>query len=171
VYGKNALQTVRDDPYLLARTIYGIGFRTADTIAEKLAIPRNSIQRARAAVVYLLERMADDGHVYAPFEYLEGQFEQALEMDTELAARAVEELKQSGEVVAEPAGEHTAVYLKRLYDSEINVTTKIRQLTKGRPIGRNVVERATAAAERANQITLSSNSGARCGPHCRARSR
>src|ERR1700683_4222954 len=65
-YGKDALEVVRQDPYVLARTIYGIGFRTADAIAEKLAIPRNSIQRARAAIVYLLARRAGDGRVSAP---------------------------------------------------------------------------------------------------------
>jgi len=155
-YGKDALEVVRQDPYVLARTIYGIGFRTADAIAEKLAIPRNSIQRARAAIVYLLERMADDGHVYAPLEYLEQQFEGGLEMDTALALGAIEELRTSGDIVTEEAGDHTAVYLKRLYDAEVTVTEKIRELTQGRPIGKAVIDRATAAAERAVQITLSS---------------
>ncbi len=61
VYGRDSLETVRGDPYVLARTIAGIGFRTADAVAEKLGIPRNSIQRARAAMLYLLERMADEG--------------------------------------------------------------------------------------------------------------
>ena len=74
VYGRDSLETVRSDPYVLARTISGIGFRTADAVAEKLGIPRNSIQRARAAMLYLLERMADEGHVFAPFGYLEHQF-------------------------------------------------------------------------------------------------
>ena len=75
--------------------------------------------------------MADDGHVYAPFEYLEQQFESGLEMDLDLASRALEELQKSGEVVAESAGEHTAVYLKRLYDAEVTVSEKIHQLTLG----------------------------------------
>ena len=66
-YGRDSLETVRSDPYVLARTISGIGFRTADAVAQKLGIPHNSIQRARAALLYLLERMAEDGHVFAPF--------------------------------------------------------------------------------------------------------
>ena len=82
-YGKDSLAVVRRDPYILARTIHGIGFRTADSIAEKLGIPRNSVQRARAAIVYLLERMSDDGHVYAPREYLEEQFASGLEMEAD----------------------------------------------------------------------------------------
>jgi len=71
MYGRDSLETVRRDPYVFARTIAGIGFRTADTVAEKLGIPKNSIQRARAAAVFLLERMAGEGHVFAPFGYLE----------------------------------------------------------------------------------------------------
>ncbi|MGH9578657.1 MAG: helix-hairpin-helix domain-containing protein, partial [Terriglobales bacterium] len=90
-FGRGALETIRQDPYLLARHISGIGFRTADAIADRLGIARNSIERARAAVVYLLERMADDGHVYVPIEYLEGQFTTALDMDRELSVRAVQE--------------------------------------------------------------------------------
>jgi len=68
-YGKDALEVVRRDPYVLARTIHGIGFRTADAIAEKLGIARNSIQRARAAVLYILERMSDEGHVANPVRW------------------------------------------------------------------------------------------------------
>jgi exodeoxyribonuclease V alpha subunit len=156
VYAKDALEVVRRDPYVLARTVYGVGFRTADAVAEKLGIPRNSIQRARGAVVYLLERMADDGHVYVPFEYFEHQFQSGLEMDSALAAQAVEELAQSGEIVADRGAEETAVYLKRLYDAEVNVTERLRQITHGRPIGKAVIERAVAAAERANKLVLSS---------------
>ncbi|MGH7949109.1 MAG: helix-hairpin-helix domain-containing protein, partial [Candidatus Binataceae bacterium] len=114
-FGRDALDTIRRDPYLLARRISGIGFRTADAIADRLGIPRNSIERARAAVVYLLERMADDGHVYAPSDYLEGQFTTALEMDGDLAARAIEELAAQGDLVVERADDATAVYLAGLH--------------------------------------------------------
>ncbi|HVN63484.1 MAG TPA: ATP-dependent RecD-like DNA helicase [Candidatus Binataceae bacterium] len=155
VYGREALETVRRDPYVLARTISGIGFRTADAVAEKLGIPRNSIQRARAAVIYLLERMAEDGHVYAPLEYLENQFSTVLEMDTDLARRAVEELTQAGYVVGEDAGEHRAVYLKRLHEAEANVARRIKELCAGRAMASEPANRAVAAAIRASSIELS----------------
>jgi len=155
VYGKDAFEVVRRDPYLLARTIHGIGFRTADAVAEKLGIPRNSIQRARAAVLYLLERMADEGHVYAPLEYLEGQFGAALEMDSSLARDAIDELAAAGEVVVEAAGEHAAVYLKRLHQAEVNVARRIAELSAARPMSREIVDRAVAAAMRASTLALS----------------
>jgi len=154
-FGRDALDTIRHDPYLLARRISGIGFRTADAIADRLGIPRNSIERARAAVVYLLERMADDGHVYVPFDYLEGQFTSALEMDGDLAGRAVEELAAQGDVVVERVDDATAVYLAALHAAEQNVATRLRALTQGRPLGRAVIERAAEAALSAAKPPLS----------------
>jgi len=154
-YGKDALETVRRDPYVLARTIYGIGFRTADAIGEKLGVPRNSVQRARAAILYVLERSADEGHVYAPLEYLAGQFESALEMDSELARAAVDELAQAGEIFVEQASEHTAVYLKRLHEAEVSVATRIKELDAARPIAKPVIDRAVEAALKATELDLS----------------
>ena len=163
-YGRNALEVVRSDPYVLARTIHGIGFRTADTVAEKLGIPRNSIQRARAAVLYLLESMSDEGHVYSPLEYLEGQFRTALEMEPELAREAVGELAASGEVVVEQADDHTAVYLARLHAAEVNVARRIAELNAGRAMNRELIQRALDAAVRSSALELSAEqkSALRC---------
>jgi len=154
-YGKDSLEIIRRDPYVLARTIHGIGFRTADTVAEKIGIPRNSLARARAAILYLLERMADEGHVYTPREYLEAQFRGGLEIDADLVPEALGELGQSGDVVCEPAGEHTAVYLVRLHDAEIEVAKRLRALSAARPMSRAVAERALASAIRAAKPALS----------------
>ncbi len=155
VYGHDSLETVRNDPYVLARTITGIGFRTADVVAEKLGIPRNSIQRARAATIYMLERMADEGHVFAPFGYLEHQFQNGLEMNPELAADALGELTASGDVVAEDVDGAPAVYLKRLYEAETTVAERIRMLVAGRPMSTAVIEKAMTAARKPDGIALS----------------
>ena len=154
-YGRDSLQAVRDDPYLLARTIPGIGFRTADAIAEKLGVPRNSIQRARAAIIHLLERMAEEGHVFAPFEYLELQFTSGLELDSDLARRAVDELASEGEIVSARVGDGEAVYLKRLYDAETTVVERIQMLAGGRAMSHAAAEKAIAAAKHSGGVTLS----------------
>ncbi len=146
IYGRDSLRTVRSDPYILARTISGIGFRTADMVAEKLGMPRNSIQRARGALLYLLERMAEEGHVFVPFDYLAGQFESVLEMDPGLAREALAELQQSGELRSEAADDYTAVYLERLYQAEVIVADRIRMLSAGRAMDDGVIARALKAA-------------------------
>ena len=171
-YGKHALEVVRQDPYVLARTIHGIGFRTADAIAEKIGIARNSIQRARAAVLYLLERMADEGHVYSPLEYMEGQFRSALEMEPDLARDAVGELAAGGDVIVEQAagydeheaGGHSAVYLARLHEAEVNVAKRIAELNAGRAMNKDVIDRAVAAAVKSSELDLSAEqkSALRC---------
>jgi len=150
MYGAAALETVRSDPYVLARTIAGIGFRTADQVAEKLGVPRNSLQRARGAALYLLERMAEEGHVYAPLGYLEGQFQQELELEPELVRTAVGELAVSGEVVVEGTAADAAVYLKRLHVAETAVAACLRMLCAGRPLGEKAANAALAAALEAN---------------------
>jgi exodeoxyribonuclease V alpha subunit len=146
VYGRDSLATVRNDPYVLARTINGIGFRTADAVATRLGIPRDSIQRARAALMHLLERMAEDGHVFAPFDYLAAQFESVLDMDSGLAREALDELQQSGEICSERADDYTAVYLHRLHEAEVTVAERIRMLSAGRAMGDNTIARALRAA-------------------------
>ncbi|MBV8774339.1 MAG: ATP-dependent RecD-like DNA helicase [Deltaproteobacteria bacterium] len=145
VYGRDSLSTIRSDPYVLAHTVSGIGFRTADTVATRIGIPRDSIQRARAALLYLLEKMAEDGHVFAPFEYLAAQFESVLEMDSGLAREAVDDLQQSGDIRSERADDYTAIYLRRLHEAEISVAERIRMLSAGRGMGDNTIARALRA--------------------------
>lgn len=154
-YGRESLDVVRRDPYVLAREIHGIGFRTADAIAEKLGIARNSIERARAAVLFLMERMADEGHVYTPREYLESQFQSGLEMDPDLVDRALDELSSSGAAVVEDAGGQVAVYLARLHVAEVNVAARLRAMTQARPMSRQVAEHALAAAVSVGGVALS----------------
>jgi len=155
VYGRDSLATVCDNPYILARTISGIGFRTADAVAGKLGIPRHSIKRARAALLYLLERMAEDGHVFAPLDYLAGQFESTLEMDSGLARDALDELEEKGELHSESAGDFTAVYLGRLHQAEVHVAERFRTLSAGRAMADSTIARALkAAAEAGGGVVL-----------------
>src|SRR5260370_17311816 len=78
--------------------------------------------------------MAEEGHVFAPFGYLEHQFRAALEMEPELAGQALGELSESGEVVNETVDDYPAAYLKRLHEAEVTVADRIRLLTAGRPM-------------------------------------
>jgi exodeoxyribonuclease V alpha subunit len=61
-YGEQAIEKVRCNPYTLAKDIHGIGFATADQIAQKVGIPRDSINRARAGIDHVLLEATSDGH-------------------------------------------------------------------------------------------------------------
>ena len=69
-YGEQALTIVKTDPYRLARDIYGVGFKTADKIAQALGLPADHPSRIEAGVIYVLNELTNDGHVYAPRELL-----------------------------------------------------------------------------------------------------
>ncbi|HEY0986194.1 MAG TPA: helix-hairpin-helix domain-containing protein, partial [Kofleriaceae bacterium] len=69
-YGKDAINVVRANPYRLAHEIWGIGFRTADAIADKLGIARDAPERLEAGLLHALETSAEDGHMHLPDDEL-----------------------------------------------------------------------------------------------------
>src|SRR5690606_26164072 len=71
-YGKDAINVVRANPYRLAHEVWGIGFRTADTIAEKLGMARDAPERLEAGLLHALETSVEDGHLHLPDEELIG---------------------------------------------------------------------------------------------------
>ncbi|NLE99822.1 MAG: ATP-dependent RecD-like DNA helicase [Anaerolineales bacterium] len=143
-YGNDALQIVQQDPYRMARDIWGVGFRTADKIARDLGLPLDAPSRVQAGVAYTLSELADEGHVYAPELDLVDEASALLEVPAPLVSEAIEAL-DAGEIVqreelvqAAPSGsdylprhavrEERAVYLMPFYHSEIGVTQHLQAL-------------------------------------------
>ncbi len=79
-YGDDAIVTVRQDPYRLARDIYGIGFLTADRIAQSLGLAPDSPQRIAAGVAYALNQATEEGHVFLPISELVKQATELLDV-------------------------------------------------------------------------------------------
>jgi exodeoxyribonuclease V alpha subunit len=94
-YGNEALQVVRNDPYRLARDIFGIGFKTADRIAQALGLPPDHPSRIEAGVVYALNQATDEGHVFMPRPELSEQAASFLDVAPEMIAPALERLAQA----------------------------------------------------------------------------
>ncbi|MCX5659707.1 MAG: ATP-dependent RecD-like DNA helicase, partial [Planctomycetota bacterium] len=88
-YGTEAIEKVREDPYRLARDIWGIGFKTADQIAEKLGVGKQSDLRARAGVEYVLQELTEEGHCAFPREGLAKKAQQMLEIPAEIIESAI----------------------------------------------------------------------------------
>jgi exodeoxyribonuclease V alpha subunit len=72
-YGTGAIEVLQQNPYRLATDVYGIGFLSADRIAEQLGFSKDSPLRAEAGILYVLHHLADEGHVYYPFGPLVGK--------------------------------------------------------------------------------------------------
>ncbi|MGO9244993.1 MAG: ATP-dependent RecD-like DNA helicase [Verrucomicrobiia bacterium] len=128
-YGENAIAVVQENPYRLAKDISGIGFRTADGIASKMGIEKDSIHRLKAGVVHALDRATDEGHTCLPRERLIDAARELLEVEIAPIEKAIDQLLVDGEVVIED----DYVYLARLYKSERGVATKIHEL-RGAPL-------------------------------------
>jgi exodeoxyribonuclease V alpha subunit len=123
-YGEQAIPQVRENPYQIAKDIHGIGFRTADGIAAKLGIAKDSIHRLKAGVVHTLENATDDGHVCLPREILAQAASELLETELAPVENAINLLAVSGDVVIE----NDFVYLAGLFHAERGVATKTREL-------------------------------------------
>lgn len=101
-YGDAAIDIVRSDPYRLAQDIYGIGFLTADKIAQSLGIPPDSPTRVAAGVAYALNQASDEGHVFLPAPELVEQAVTLLSVPPDQAAVGILRLWQSDHVKVAP---------------------------------------------------------------------
>ena len=90
-YGDAALETVQKNPYQLERDIYGVGFKTADRIAQALGLSAEHPSRIEAGIVFALNEMINDGHVYVPKEMLARRAIELLEVSPELISPALEQ--------------------------------------------------------------------------------
>jgi exodeoxyribonuclease V alpha subunit len=105
-YQDESIQVVQREPYRLAGDVWGIGFKTADQIAQRLGIPHDSPQRVKAGLQFALSQATEDGHCYLPEGELVEQATGLLGVDAELARQCLEELIQEEGVVAEPLPAH-----------------------------------------------------------------
>jgi exodeoxyribonuclease V alpha subunit len=90
-YGDAAVRLVEEDPYRLARDIWGIGFKTADRIARAVGIAQDSMKRLSAGLEHVLQSATDDGHTYLPKEALLERAAEVLEVPLEVVTGALEE--------------------------------------------------------------------------------
>ena len=132
-YGADAIPLVKENPYRLARDIRGIGFKTADQLAQRLGIPKESMLRARAGISYALMDAVADGHCALPEENLLTLAEELLEIGRSTLAEALAlEAAESG-VVIDHIGATTCVFLPHLRKAEDVVASIIRRLQVGTP--------------------------------------
>lgn len=131
-YGENAIATVQRDPYVLARDIRGIGFKTADGLALRLGFDPHSEERARAGVEHVLLELTEQGHCAYPEADLVARAVQLLEIPADIVERAVEHgVGERRLVRREDAGGRRLVYLTWLDEAEASVARSLAHLTSG----------------------------------------
>jgi exodeoxyribonuclease V alpha subunit len=131
-YGEKAIETVRSDPYTLAKDIHGIGFKSADLIAQKLGLPRDSIIRTQAGITHVLLDATNQGHCALPRATLVERAVQLLTVTVGIVEQALERLILNAEVVSEHMGERHLIYLSYLRRAEHAVAMLVRKLGSAR---------------------------------------
>ena len=126
-YGEQAIEKVRSNPYMLAKDIYGIGFATADQIAQKLGIPKDSLNRARAGIDHVLLEATSDGHCALPLEKLKLAAVKLLEVPEGTVEQALSQMLTSGSLLLEEIDGEPLIFLPHLSRAEEAIAAKIKQ--------------------------------------------
>ena len=124
-YGDNALQALRDDPYILSRAQFGVDFAVADAIAISMGFGGDDPCRLRAAIEYELAHNAGNGHVFLPREKLLTATAQLVGVDTDTVEVALDKLIDSFAVVEKPIANVRGCYLPRMYQAETFVAQRL----------------------------------------------
>ncbi len=130
-YGDEAIIKVQENPYRLAHDIWGIGFKTADQIAESLGIGRQSDIRARAGVEYVLQELTDEGHCAYPRAKLVERSVRMLEIPAPIIENAVDHAVSEERLTLHEYNDTTLVYLAALDTSEQLLARNLISLSKG----------------------------------------
>ncbi|GGU54692.1 ATP-dependent RecD-like DNA helicase [Streptomyces albospinus] len=136
-YGDASISVVRNQPYRLAADVWGIGFLTADRIAQAVGIPHDSPDRVKAGLQYALSQSTDQGHCFLPEEQLIADAVKLLQVDTGLVIDCLAELAADPEGVvrekvpgAEDGSPVTAVYLVPFHRAEISLAGRLTRLLR-----------------------------------------
>ena len=151
-YGAESIKVVEENPYRLADDIWGIGFKTADTIAAKLGIEKDRFIRLRSGLLYTLNKLAEDGHCYGTRAQLLETGAKLLDVDESLLSMTLDEMVRVKDVIVTPIprdapnsteaidttpsesddisgdGEERAIYLPPFFYSEVGVENRLRRI-------------------------------------------
>ena len=100
-YGNESIQIVQENPYRLADDIWGIGFRTADTIAEKMGFDHEKYVRLRSGILYTLNKLSEEGHCYAERDQLIQKGTELLSVEEGLLQMTLDEMIRQKDVITE----------------------------------------------------------------------
>jgi exodeoxyribonuclease V alpha subunit len=140
-YGQQAIAVVSANPYRLAHEVHGIGFRTADSIAQSLGLARDAPERLEAGLLHALETGTEDGHVHLPDEDLFRSAADLLAVDAKLLEARLGALESRGLVIREVLGMKGAcTSMPWAYEAEVGAATRLARViaTPGRAIAGNV---------------------------------
>lgn len=123
-YNKEAIKTVKENPYQLADDIWGIGFKTADGIASKMGYVNNDPRRCRSGILYTLNQLAEDGHVFAEPDQLVSTAKELLQADEEPIRKAMADMVEGKDLILD----NEVIYLPPFYYAESGSAKQLASL-------------------------------------------
>ena len=155
-YGSDSIRVVKENPYRLADDIWGIGFRTADTIAEKLGVEKETAVRLRSGLLYTLNRLSEEGHCYARRDQLLKTGSELLSVEESVLPPVLDEMVRQDDVKTELIGGEdsapgeTAVYLPPFWFAETGTAKRLKQIFSSPP---SVKVKPQGLEERIRRVT------------------
>lgn len=161
-YGEHTIQKVKENPFHLAKNIFGIGFKTADSIAKKMGFAQDSVFRIDAGIEYVLSQLASDGHVCFPVDQFLVAAGQILEIPNSNIAERLALLKEEDRIelfdLIQDGLKTPHIWMKSLFMAEIGIAREIKRLQNETCHLRQIdVEKALDWVQRILKIQLASN--------------
>ena len=125
-YGKESIDKVKENPYRLADDIWGIGFKTADGIAGKMGYGKNDLRRCKSGIIYTLNQLANEGHLYAEEEQLVKAATDLLEAEEDSIRKALADMARTEDLKIEDG----AIYLPPFYYAETGAANRLLALLR-----------------------------------------
>ncbi|CAO5674488.1 MAG: ATP-dependent RecD-like DNA helicase [Holosporales bacterium] len=127
-YGQKSIDKILENPYQLAKDIRGIGFLSADKIAQNIGIDKNSIIRARAGLRFALFEAMERGHCGLPQNDLIESASVLVDIEKEILQDALTQALEDTEFVCVTIDDTVCIFLSTLYFSEQNIAKKLHAL-------------------------------------------
>lgn len=124
VYGEKSIEVIEANPYALAKNVFGIGFKSADEVAQKIGIPTDSPLRVSSGITHLLWELSNEGNVCYPEEELVPHVAKVLDIDETAVTEQMDQLEGNGEIVRDAA----RVWIKPLFLSELGIARELTRL-------------------------------------------
>lgn len=157
-YGVDSVQIMSENPYRLAQDIRGIGFKTADAIAQRLGIDPTAMIRIRAGIAYALMEAMENGHCGLPVTELAPLAMDLLGVTEALVQEAIELELQEGNVVRATVGDTSCIFLAALYRAEETIAHRLKRLALGAPAWPYIdADKALAWLEKRSGLELAEN--------------
>jgi exodeoxyribonuclease V alpha subunit len=128
-FGPETVIRVKENPYSLAREVYGVGFVLADRIAASMGITGDFPLRVQAGLLYILRKSSDEGHCFVPMSLLKRNGGSVLKVSEEAIESGIKRLSVEGEILLESVdGGETRLYPREIYNAEKRVASALRSL-------------------------------------------